>query len=375
MDIAITSLIPILSYGYIQYNEYINKYERKLKKTENLEKKDDIHDFLNDIDSYCPTSKNECLLSHNITDYAYQHIKKYGINNYLDKVTRKSKVFQTDKEYVFVFKENENSEENDKGNMLNVYHVSPLIYKKYTDWSTVKLEEKCGKGKCDLLKIMRQIKEASDNYENGGFIEYYWFDVVSQETIVKKSFVRKVKDVEYEGKKTNLYIGSGHTVKKASRSIDELKLNILLINVLLFILMWYYFDISKSLKNKRLSYTILIFSTIYLSSLMFDSYKNEFSSSTYNTHIYNIMTSAQVMATFIGSIIIYLKLFNMKYDQILFKLLVVSLIFTLISAIYYSSRDVETVKLVYLLKTISIINSSVVLILIFSILTLKKILK
>ena len=55
--------------------------------------------------------------------------------------------------------------------------------------------------------------------------------MVSQETIVKKSFVRKVKDVEYEGKKTNLYIGSGHTVKKASRSIDQLKLNILLINL------------------------------------------------------------------------------------------------------------------------------------------------
>ena len=151
--------------------------------------------------SLSPIEKNLYNLNHLIIDafriekypthFSLQEsldiIKKYGIDSFLDKVNRKAKVFQTDKEYVFIYKENDIKEENERGNLLNVYHVSPIIHQKYAAYSTIKLQEKCGKGKCELLAIMKQIKEVSDKYENGGFIEYYWFDVVSQETVVKKS--------------------------------------------------------------------------------------------------------------------------------------------------------------------------------------------
>ena len=77
-------------------------------------------------------------------------------------------MFETDKEYVFIFKENKIPEENEKGNMFNVYHVSPIVNEEYVANSSPLLEEQCGKGKCDLLKIMRQIKDVSDKYDEGG---------------------------------------------------------------------------------------------------------------------------------------------------------------------------------------------------------------
>ena len=368
--------IPIGTYSYMLYDYYANRYKRQSDdQVTDLEKKENIHEFLDDIDSYCPNSKNDCLLSHNITEYTAEYIKKYGIDSFLDKVNRKAKVFQTDKEYVFIYKENEVEEENERGNLLNVYHVSPLINKKYAAYSTIKLQEKCGKGKCELLAIMKQIKEVSDKYENGGFIEYYWFDPKTQETIIKKSFVMKVSDVEYEGKKTNLYIGSGHTVKKIHREHDFFKLNLLLVNSLLFITAWIFFNISNTLKNNTLSFMILIFASFYLSSLMFDSYKVDYSISEYEKQLSNIMVSGQILATFTGSLVIYLNLIKQKQDSALYQLLVITLLFTLFSSIYYTSKDRETVGYIYLLKNVSVINASLTLFLTFILVTLKKILK
>ena len=365
--------IPIGIYFYVLYDYYANRYKRQADdKVTDLEKKENIHEFLDDIDSYCPNSKNDCLLSHNITEYAAKYIKKYGIDSFLDKVNRKAKVFQTDKEYVFIYKENDIKEENERGNLLNVYHVSPLINKKYAAYSTIKLQEKCGKGKCELLAIMKQIKEVSDKYENGGFIEYYWFDVVSQETVVKKSFVIKLEDIEYKGKKTNLYIGSGHTVKKAGQELDFFKLNLLFFNCLLFVSMWIFFNINATLKSKTLTSIILIFSVIYLSSLMLDSYHLEYSIGEYEEQIKNIMHSARIMAAFTGSLIIYLNLIKAKQVTALYQLLVITLLFTLFSSIYYTSRDKDSVSLVYLLKYVSIINASLTIFLTFILVTIKK---
>ena len=366
--------IPISVYSYVLYRYYMNRYKKEFDKTTDLEKKDNIHEFLNDINDYCPIAKNNCLLSYNITDYAYKYIKEYGLDDYLDKVTRKSKVFQTDKEYVFIWKDNEIEEESKKGNMFSVYHVSPIINQNYASNAKIKLEEKCGEGKCDVVKILKQIKEVSDKYENGGFIEYYWFDVVSQETVVKKTFVIKIEDIEYKGKKTNLYIGSGHTVKKGDQELDFFKLNLLFINSLLFITVWIFFNMKTALKNKTLTYTILLFSVVYLSSLMLDSYKLEYSVREYEEQIKNIMLSARIMATFTGSLIIYLNLIKAKQVSALYQLLVITLLFTLFSSIYYTSSDKDSVSLVYLLKYVSIINASLTIFVTFILVTIKKIL-
>lgn len=368
--------IPTCIYSYVLYNYYNTRYKTKLdNSTNNLEKKDNTYDFLNDLNEYCSNGKDNCLLSYNITEYVYKYIKEHGIDDYLDKIKRKPGTFHTDKEYVFIYKENEIEEENIKGNMLNIYHIDKIIDKKYATNAKVALEKKCGKGKCDIMKIMRQIKQVTDKYKNGGFIEYYWFDVKTQETIVKKSFVKKIENVKYKGKNTNLYIGSGHTLKKIQQEFDFSKLNFLFINSLFFVTMWIFFNMKFTLKNKTLSYIILLFSTIYLSLMMIDSYKLEYSVSEYETQIQNIMTSGKILATFISSLIIYLNLIKRKKSNALYRLLVIALLFTLLSSVYYTSEDREIVSYIYLLKNISIINASLTLFLSFILVTLNKILE
>lgn len=375
MNEYISYTIPIGIYSYVLYDYYNNRYKKKAdEEISDLEKKSNTHDHLEDISKYCGNSKDECLLSHNITQATYDEIRNSGLNNYLDKLKRNPKVFETDKEYVFIFKENEIQEENEKGNLFSIYHVSPIINQEYVANSSPLLEEKCGKGKCDLLKIMRKIKDVSDKYDNGGFIEYYWFDIQTQETIIKKSFVMKVSNIEYNGEKTNLYIGSGHTVKKIEKVFDYTKLNLLFINCILFISAWILFDIKKSLKKDILSFIILIIGSIYLSSLMFDSFKVEYSIELYEKHLYNILVSCQTMGMFVGTIVIYLDLIKVKYDFALYRLLVISLFFILISNIYYTSQDADILGFIYLLKKISHINASFILFLLFILVTLKKIL-
>ena len=139
--------------------------------------------------------------------------------------------------------------------------------------------------------------------------------------------------------------------------------------------MWIFFDMKFTLKNKTLSFTILLFSTIYLSLLMIDSYKLEYSVSEYETQIQNIMVSGKILATFTSSLIIYLNLVKPKRNNSLYRLLVIALLFTLLSSIYYTSEDREIVSYIYLLKNISIINASLTLFLSFILVTLNKILK
>ena len=376
MNEYIAYTIPIGIYSYVLYDYYNNRFKKQAdEEISDLEKKGNTHDFLEDIAEYCGNSKDECLLSHNITQASYDEIRSNGLENYLDKVKRNPKVFETDKEYVFIFKENEIPEENDKGNMFNVYHVSPIVNEDYVANSSPLLEEQCGKGKCDLLKIMRQIKDVSDKYDKGGFIEYYWFDVKTRETIIKKSFVMKVNDVEYKGKKTNLYIGSGHTVKKIDKLIDYTKLNMLFINCLLFISAWILFKVNKTLKKDMLSFIILLLGSFYLSSLMLDSFKVEYSVDIYEKHLANMMKSAHLMMIITGTVIIYLKLIKQKQDTSLYQMLVISLLFTLFASIYYTSQDTDIFGFIYTLKNISIINASFTLFLVFILITLKKILQ
>ncbi len=365
--------IPISIYSYMLIDFYSKRYKTdKEEKVTNLGKKDNSYEFLKDVHYYCDSSKDDCLLSHTITVSAYNDIKLRGIDQYLDNIKRNPKIFETDKEYVFIFQENDIPEEQERGNLFAPYHVNPDVHEEYSANSEPKVQETCGKGKCELVKIVKQIVEVSDQYKNGGFVEYEWYDVKTQETIIKKSFVIKVEDVEYKGKKTNLYIGSGHTVKQIQQEVYFFKLNILIINCFVFITMWIFFDFNSILKNRRFSFIILILSSFYLSSLMFDSYKINYTQDEYDKQYNKIMSSSKILAALLGSIIIYLKLIKEKQQPAMYKLLIISILFTLLSSIYYSSKDLRSLSTVFIIKYISIINASLSIFITFIVVTLNK---
>ena len=99
--------IPIFIYSYMLYDFYSKRYKtKKEEKVSNLGKKDNSYEFLKDVHYYCDSSKDDCLLSHTITVSAYNDIKLRGIDQYLDNIKRNPKIFETDKEYVFIWQTN-----------------------------------------------------------------------------------------------------------------------------------------------------------------------------------------------------------------------------------------------------------------------------
>ena len=365
--------IPVIIYSYMCYDYYTKRYKINSDETTTyLEKNINTHTFLKDIHEYCDVSKDDCLLSHTITVSAYNEIKNRGIDAYLDKMKRNPKVFETDKEYVFIFQKNDIPEEQARGNLFAPYHVNPDVHEEYAAISEPKVQEKCGKGRCGLVQIVKQIVEVSDKYKNGGFVQYEWYDAKTQETIIKKSFVIKINDVEYKGQKTDLYIGSGHTVKQLAQEISFTQLNMCIINCFLFITLWIFFDFKYILKNNNFSFVILIFASLFLSCLMFDSYEIEYTHQEYYNRFAKIGSSAKTLAMFLGSTLVYLNLIKEKQHPALFKLLVFSLLFILFSSIYYSSKDLNLLSYIYQFKYISIVNASVSVFLTFILITLNR---
>ena len=136
--------------------------------------------------------------------------------------------------------------------------------------------------------------------------------------------------------------------------------------------MWSYFNVAKYLGNMSLNTFMLTLTTLYISSFILDSYKEEYTIQMYKEHINSIMQTGYVLATFVSSIIIYMSLFKIKYDYILYKLLIVACAFTLFSSVYYTSNNIEPLSKIYIMKTISSRNATILLLLIFVFITLKK---
>lgn len=105
---------------------------------------------------------------------------------------------------------------------------------------------------------------------------------------------------------------------------------------------------------------------------MFDSYKINYTQDEYDKQYNKIMSSSRILAALLGSIILYLNLIKEKQQPAMYKLLVMSILFTLLSSIYYSSKDLHSLSIIYIIKNISIINASLAILITFIVITLNK---
>ena len=105
---------------------------------------------------------------------------------------------------------------------------------------------------------------------------------------------------------------------------------------------------------------------------MIDSYKVSYTRDEYDKQYTKIWYSARIVAMLLGSIIIYLNLIKQKQQPALYKLLVISILFTLLSSVYYSSKDIRSLSTVFIIKNISIINAVLAIFITFIMITLNK---
>lgn len=360
------SLIPASTYLYIIYEDYYSKSHVELKDIEDLVKNENETKFYKDILDKCDVNKNLCILSYEITKSAYDKITSHGITEYLNKVRDNATPFETgDKEDVFVFQEHEDPNETSKGNLFTLYDNSSLLNQKYVADTMDDLNKLCGEGKCDLLSIMRQITTFCDNNPNGGFVEYYWFDPKTQQTISKRSFVIKVNDVEYEGNKRDIYIGSGHAIEANSRSIDFFKLYTTLAFSFLFLLMFLVLNLSREFKSEIMENSIIIGAMVFFSFTMLDRYKTSHSLEKYTELITNKGITSRILGALCASIAIFISLFKKKYSNSFYIVYVITLVLLILSSIHIKTSDTTTIRNILTIKYISNIMITILIYIVF----------
>lgn len=365
----LTLIIPTIAciYLYIKFN-YIET--TNTDKPTNLIKKNDIHPFLKDVHRYCGDNKDRCLLSHEIVMNTYTEITNKGMDEYLNNIRQNPGIYETHtKDYVFIFQDNKNKEEGARGNLYGLYHPDDNIRHKYTTETLDYLTNVCGEDRCRLLDVNIKIKEMADNNKEGGFIEYYWLDPGTQERIIKRTYVKKIENIKYNDEIHDYYLGSGYTVSAVKMELDYFKLIASYLNIILLVNIWIYIEVSKFIEYKWFSITILTLVVLFLSSDLLYSYKDFGSTEYYNKNIMSVSDGGKTLAMLLGSIILYLNLFKLKNEYILYKLLLFAFMFILYGILFYASNSTEMLSRDYTLKRISIMNASVYMMLVFIFIT------
>tara|TARA_B100001175_G_C19504108_1_gene639863 strand:- start:1582 stop:2727 length:1146 start_codon:yes stop_codon:yes gene_type:complete len=360
------SLIPTSTYLYIIYEDYYSKSNVKIKDIEDLVKDKNETVFYKDILDKCDVNKNLCILSYEITKGAYDKITSHGITEYLNKIRENATPFETgDKEDVFVFQEHEDPNETSRGNLFTLYDNSSLLNQKYVADTIDDLNKLCGEGNCDLLSIMKQITSFCDKNPNGGFVEYYWFDPKTQQTISKRSFVIKINDVEYEGNKRDIYIGSGHAIEVNSRTIDYFKLYTTLGFSILFLLIFLILNLSKEFKSEVMENSVIFGAMVLFSLTMLDRYKTSHNLEKSIKLINNKSITSRILGALCASIAIFISLFKKQYSNSFYIIYVITLILLILSSIHIQTSDTTTIRNILSIKYISNIMITILLYIVF----------
>lgn len=367
---------PISMYYYLHLTN-----TEEIKKDKSVVKEfiesSDKYDFFNDIHKICGIDgKNNCLLSYNLTMSAYEKIKKDGLEKFLDHLVQYPKSFQNENgDYVWLYLNHEDEEESKKGNLYFLYTPLSFINEKYVSATMADLDESCGKNKCPHLEIMASIKRISDKaYPKGGFTEYEWFDISTKEMIIKRSFCIKIDEVEYKGKKRTLYMGSGHTKGNKVKHIDYTNMTISLINIFIVIGLFYLFGFLNYVHFFTKASALIGCVVILTINLALNAYKTEYTVDGYIENIKRINRSGLVLEAIIISSIIFIRLFKIRLQDLLYNVMIVSFGFLMYSSLSYSSDNVDNLKLQLLLKQLSYANGAILLILgfVFAVIFKKK---
>lgn len=264
----ISYVIIILSIIYVFYdnisftkNYMLNGKIKKHKLHENPDKANHI------IKNLCET--DNCFTSMSITKLVKDMIHKNGLEYTINSMLAEPKKYQTYKgDYVFIFRKIKDEK---NGGYKALYHSHPGIHGLPTLQGNKNMLKTCPSGKCDVVKVIREIGNFT-NEHNNGFIDYTWYDPVTKDTIIKRSYVEKLKDINYRGDNIPLYIGSGFTMKDVKENLDITLLIINIISFIIFVLLWNMLDIefllktSPMVKNVFFIVVSFLFSTMILSS-------------------------------------------------------------------------------------------------------------
>ena len=255
-----------ISLIYIFYDtmESVIHTNQKIKKHKLHDNPDNMNDLIKKL-----CKDDNCFTSMSITKLVKDMIHKNGLEYTVNSMIAEPKKYQTyNGDYVFIFRKIDDEK---NGGYEALYHHHPGIHGVPTLEANKNMLDTCPSGKCDVVNVIREIGDFT-NKNRHGFLDYTWYDPITHDTVIKRSYVEKLNNINYKGENIPIYIGSGHTLKAERDNIDKSLLLINIFSFLLFMFLWNILNIESLLKSspyvKNIFFIIvtIIFSIMILKS-------------------------------------------------------------------------------------------------------------
>lgn len=332
--ISIVLLFPTLFYIY--------KRERRIEH-ENI----NPDTFITTLNNKC--DEDNCRMSVSLTETVKNTIMKEGLQHTIKNMTKYPHLYETKKgDYVFIWNKT------NKGDYFMLYHTNEIIHNSLTYESDKKLSKICPTEHCKLTDVIHTMTLFADDNEKG-FVEYIWYDSITKEEVLKRSYVEKIRNITTDNKNETIYIGSGSTVERTHTPTDYNALTINIVFYFIFILLWYSSNIDELLNN---TISNIIFACVILLKFIFMINIHKQIISIHDQD--NMNTQLDQVGGILAGLTLSLSLFfraflDVKFNRNIAKnilyLYTLSFIFAIASLLHVpSERSLETLQIKYNIK-------------------------
>ena len=223
--------------------------------------------FIKNVKDKC--NNDDCHLSMNLVYYITNLIKKHGLKKTLQEMRSDKNAFTTSKgEYVWIHRCNKKKE------CFFIYHYHDKLDNKNMKNAQIGMNKTCSEENCPVGKIITDLTKFSDTYGEG-FYEYKWFDPITNDIIIKRSFISKLEKIKTQfSDDDTIYIGSGATVETRTSKLDIILISIFFINIIIYIFFWKYLNIDyhfNSIISNIVFYCVILFNLFNLYNIKLES--------------------------------------------------------------------------------------------------------
>lgn len=297
--------------------------------------------FENKISNVCgQTSK--CYLSEVLVNTVAEMVKENGLQQTIRYLRNNRSKFTTDGgEYVWIHA----YDDENQGYYYEYHHYLIIDGLGATEAQNNVNKGYCNEKLCNIAKTLHGTVQMLRN-SSQGYHTYNWYSPITKKIIKKRSFIRKLKNIETHGTRRDIFIGSGSTIDNVQRPVNWSAIFVYVMSFCIFTLTWYLIGADTMMGNSILSpiifyfvlgvyaFNIINFETIRLDNedSLRSMYVSYFSSS--------ISTSLITLAL---SIILFktLNIENKKSRNLSIQLLCISIIFSFLSFIELNLQDSE----------------------------------
>ena len=299
----ITIFLYAILIGYIIYNNrQISATTFKGFKGFSLDE-NDKENYIHSLKENCNT--DGCLLSISITNLVVELIEKKGLKETVNILKANPKKYQTYKgDYVFIFSP---VKEKSLGGMINIYHPNKGLHNTDAITGEKEIHKTCPADKCPYVWNLKKMGDFIKKYKEGINI-YSWYDNRTKDMVIKRSYVKRLENVEWKGKKITLMIGSGETILHQENQNDYTSLVIHSLKLFAFLFLWKFLQLSILFSNipviKNLIFTVLVFIQFVI---LYNTKKRDVTLATREKELSRVLTVGGLFAGMTLSISVFFR--------------------------------------------------------------------